>query len=138
MAGKVITGTSTDLNKLTGITTGVVVMQFVDPDGNPLVEYNTGLNMVVTPGVPQFDFKARNRGELAADEDFVANINRTEFYMRGPRTDQQGRVTLKELIPGATYRMYAYEDGENKILEQFTVESGETRDLGEFAVARTE
>lgn len=109
-------------------------MRLVDPEGNPLVDYRPGLHMVVTPGVSQFDYEARRRGELGADEDFVANINRSGFYRNGPRTDKEGRVTLLELIPGATYRMYAFENGENRVLKQFTVEYGETLDLGEFVV----
>jgi hypothetical protein len=136
-------GATAHLRAGSGMTTVVIKpcgeaqIRFVDPEGQPHAEMRPGLRMVVTPGAFGLDFDAMNRGELAADEDFVANINRTNYYWDGPKTDKDGIVTLLELIPGATYRLWSLEKGEHKVLRQFSVESGEHLDLGEFTIERT-
>ena len=86
--------------------------------------------MVVTPGEHEHDYEAAKRGELLADADFVSNIDRTNYWP-APETDNQGNVVFPALIPGATYRLSAFEDGKPKVLKQFTVESDEQLKLGD-------
>lgn len=71
--------------------------------------------------------KAREQGSLAADSDFLANIDR-RHYWDGPKTDEQGRVTYPALIPGATYRIAAVSAG---VLREFVAISGKTIELAD-------
>ena len=115
---------------------GEAKARFIDEEGNPHVDYRIGLRMVITPGVFGLDSAARSRGELSADEDFIASINHSDYYWNGPRSDQEGSLILAELIPDATYRMWAFEKGKHKVLKEFRVKSGENLDLGEFTIVR--
>jgi hypothetical protein len=90
--------------------------------------------MVVTPGRPPYDFEAAKRGELAADSDFVVNIDRAN-YRNASVTDAEGRITLPALIPGATYRIERIEKGNSVVDKEFTVEGSAAIDLGEITVA---
>jgi hypothetical protein len=112
---------------------GTALARFVDPDGNPHVGFQPGLEMIVTPGAHQYDRAAAERGELAADVDFVANIDRRNYWS-GPETDEQGKVTFPALIPGATYRLSTFEDGNPVLLKQFTVAPGEQLELGDVTI----
>jgi len=69
-------------------------------------------------------------GVLAADEDHVANHDYVN-YRNGPKTDADGRMELIALIPGATYRILG--NIKRKLTHKdFTVEAGQTIDLGEI------
>ncbi len=91
------------------------------------------LYFILMPGVAQYDFEARKLGKLAADEDFVENIDRVNYGMggAGPKLDDEFRVTYPALIPGATYRLQTTFD-QSWGYKEFTAKSGETVDLGEF------
>jgi hypothetical protein len=89
--------------------------------------------MVVTPGPHELDRDAADRGELAADSDFVANIDRTN-YRPAHATDRDGRLVYPALIPGATYRFIRYDDGKPSIVKEFSVEPGQEMDLGEIVL----
>ena len=112
---------------------GTATARYVDPEGNPHVGFRPSLHMIVTPGTHEHDQAAAKRGELAADADFVSNIDRTNYWP-GPETDNQGRIRFPALIPGATYRLGTFEDGKPKVIKQFSVESGEQIDLGEISI----
>jgi hypothetical protein len=114
---------------------GQAVARFVDEDGQPLADIRPGLHMVVTPGVNELDFTARKRGELVADTDFLANIDRVNHWDRPP-TDKDGRTTYPALIPGATYRILQSVNGEPHTAREFTVESNQLLDLGEIVLER--
>ena len=70
-------------------------------------------------------------GKLWADVDFVGNIDGTN-YRPAPKTDEQGRVTLPALIPGAIYRIDSHKN--DKVLKEFSVKPGEQLDLGDIAI----
>jgi hypothetical protein len=72
-----------------------------------------------------------NKTELTSDQDFVSNFDR-EHYWNKPLTDEQGRCTFPALIPGATYRLFAYDKSGNLFDKDFSVKSGETLDLGDI------
>jgi hypothetical protein len=112
---------------------GQATARFVDGEGQPLAGFRASLHMVVTPGVAEHDFEAARRGELAADSEFVSNIDRTNHWHLPP-ADKDGRITFPALIPGATYRFTTYDDGKPTIAREFTVESGQEVDLGEIAI----
>jgi hypothetical protein len=86
------------------------------------------LQLVVSPG-PSFDAALR-RGTLAAE---VVTVN---ISIGGPKempqgTDKQGQVTLRGLIPGATYRLLG---PKREPVKDFTVEAGKTLDLADVVM----
>jgi RNA polymerase sigma factor (sigma-70 family) len=107
---------------------GAAATRLLDGEGKPLAGRRLGLDLVVTPGAQRFDLKAYDRGEPIADEDYVANIDRLNYW-EGPQTDANGRVTLPALIPGATYRIVGLDDRDHIIKCEFQVESGKTLQL---------
>jgi RNA polymerase sigma factor (sigma-70 family) len=107
---------------------GSAAVRLVDAQGKPVARQYPWLEMVVTPGSDRHDFKAHEAGQLAADADFVANIDRLNHWNR-PATDAQGRVNFPALIPGATYRLVEPADMGDSIKKEFTAESGKTVEL---------
>lgn len=89
------------------------------------------LYFTLMPGVAKY--AAQRLGKLAADEDFVGNIDRVNYGMDdvGPKLDDEFRITYPALIPGATYRLQTSFD-QSFGYKEFTAKSGETLDLGEF------
>jgi hypothetical protein len=91
--------------------------------------------MVVTPGRFKFDPATYRLGQLAADEDFVQNIDR-QNQTPSPKTDANGILTFKFLIPGAAYRVNGGRKGELAALKEFTAEADKTVDLGDIVADR--
>jgi protocatechuate 3,4-dioxygenase beta subunit len=114
---------------------GQAAARFVDREGRPLADFRPALTMVVTPGANAVDAGAARRGELAADEDNVANIDQRNHWS-GPQTDAQGRVTFGALIPGATYRILGYMENSIVVAREFTAEAQQTIELGEIVLQR--
>jgi protocatechuate 3,4-dioxygenase beta subunit len=108
---------------------GQATARFVDSQGEPLDKFNANLYMIVTPGVPEFSNESE-QGKLAADSDFAANVDRMNHDKVG--RDEKGRSIYPALIPGATYRLSTYKDGEPVVFKEFSVEPGQQLDLGEF------
>jgi RNA polymerase sigma factor (sigma-70 family) len=104
---------------------GTAETRLLDTEGKPLPGRRVGLNLVVTPGSSRMDNKAYDRGELTADEGFVANIDRRNHW-DGPLTDADGRVTFPALIPGASYRIEELDDPDHIVKCEFKAESGKT------------
>ncbi len=70
----------------------------------------------------------------------MINLDR-KHYWNGPLTDAEGRITLPDLIPGATYRIYdsSTMNVENlgvQVRKDFTVKPGETLDLGDIRIEK--
>lgn len=113
---------------------GAATLRFVNPAGEPLpAGLSLGLHMVVTPGALKFDREASQRGELAADEDFISNIDRVN-YGSGGLTDEQAEVRYPVLIPGARYRFFNYVNGRPITSADFVAQSGVTHEIGEIEV----
>ncbi len=109
--------------------------RILDSQGEPRVGIRVALEMVVTPGPHQLDREAGRRGELLSDAALVEIIDNTNYRLGRPKTDDQGNITFPALIPGATYTLTVFEDGDGykpNVLKQFSVESGETLDLGDI------
>ncbi|MBL8850925.1 MAG: carboxypeptidase regulatory-like domain-containing protein, partial [Planctomycetaceae bacterium] len=107
---------------------GSAKAKLVDQDGGPIDSRSVGVHMVVTPGPSQFSQLAYRMGLLMADEDYYSNITRIFSWDNAPATP--GEATFDLLIPGATYRVPNPNGGMLATSVDFTVESGETRDLG--------
>jgi RNA polymerase sigma factor (sigma-70 family) len=104
-------------------------VRFVNDRSEPVARTHSHLEMVITPGVHRYDFKASQKGELAADGDMITNLDR-QNYWSGPLSDANGRLTLPALIPGATYRLLL-KLNPTVVIKDFTVAAGKTIDLGD-------
>ena len=81
-----------------------------------------GLRLIITPGP---DWEEINKNIDVIPGDFAYQINLDDDPDNRPRPGPDGRMTLRNLIPGATYRFRGRE---------FTPEPGQTVDLGEVVV----
>ena len=77
---------------------------------------------------------------LAADAAYMPNVDRIH-YGKGPLTDSDGRITLPALIPGALYRISDRStindrDKGVQVRKDFTVNPGETLDLGDILIEK--
>ncbi len=118
---------------------GSATTRFVDTEGKPRVDFEPGLKIVMTPGAGTFrpprDPESR---QWLADEDFVANFDRLNHWS-GPRTDAQGRCTFPALIPGANYRLDAFDKATSKwVTNDFSVKPGEALQLPDTVLKRSE
>ena len=114
---------------------GTATTRLLDEDGKPIAKAQAWLEMVVTPGAAVYDFKKLyEKGEMAADSDFVANIDRPNprNLPTDSQTDADGKIAFHRLIPGATYRIVDIGDKDNMIKAEFKVESGKTIKLGDI------
>jgi RNA polymerase sigma factor (sigma-70 family) len=108
---------------------GQATTRLLDGDGKPMAKYSLWLELVVTPGCSRYDLKrAYEKGELAADSEYVVNIDRVN-YRDGPFTDAEGRITFPALIPGATYWIVEVGDKDEMVKCEFKAESGKTVEL---------
>jgi RNA polymerase sigma factor (sigma-70 family) len=92
------------------------------PDYNEARGQLAGLRLVITPGP---DWEEINKNIDVIPGDFAYQINLDDVQERPPHPGSDGRITLGNLIPGATYRFRGRE---------FTPEPGQTVDLGEVVV----
>jgi hypothetical protein len=115
---------------------GSAVARFINADGKPLGNHRPPLEIVVTPGHHSFDRKSSEQGKFIADADFVANVDRLNYW-KGPSTNSQGRITLSALIPGAKYRIVLSGPQNFVKPKDFTVESGKTTDLGDLSIRQS-
>ena len=106
---------------------GTAKVRFVNSDGSVRTDMSFDFNLVVTPGVPRYDFEAARNGEKAADEDFVANIDRAGEEL-SRTTSSTGEHVYENLIPGAMYRITKMADGKVTENVDFVAKSGETID----------
>jgi RNA polymerase sigma factor (sigma-70 family) len=105
---------------------GEATTRLVDRDGKPLAKYSLWLELAVTPGASSYDLKRLyEKGELAADSENVANIDRVN-HGEPPLTDASGRITFPALIPGATYWIVEIGDKDDMVKCEFKAESGKT------------
>ena len=119
---------------------GAARARFVGPDGKPVVGRLPRylIQMIVTPGIP---FSIDDRTGLPAADCGVLNEVDPVNYPTAPAPDAQGRITLPDLIPGATYRFVDFTTflrGQSgpTIRKEFTVKPGETLDLGDIRIEK--
>jgi hypothetical protein len=110
---------------------GKATLKVLDGKSEPFPGYGS-VEMVVTPGASRYDADAYRRGELAADADYVSNVDRTNNAV----SDDEGRLNLPALIPGASYRVLAFRNGESHVFKEFQAKANETLDLGDLIVPR--
>jgi len=110
---------------------GTAKFRFVNDKGEALADYQPRLKIEVMPGAPATGYNEPDQ-PLWADTIIWDNIARPA---KMPKTDADGRVTVADLIPDATYRVSFI--GKNGMLDEgyeFVIRSGETIDVGEVMI----
>ena len=110
--------------------------RFIDPEGKPVARIFPLFEILGTPGPHEDSRSPKDQAQLAADAAYMPSVDR-EHYWRGPLTDALGRITLPDLIPGASYRVSDSSDRAEKgvrVRKDFSVKPGETLDLGDFLI----
>jgi hypothetical protein len=113
---------------------GVAKVRFVDKDGRPLANMRVGVEIPISPGVSFFDPAAQQEYQLMADCAWLGNLdpdNNRELH-----TDAQGRVVLRNLIPGARHWIVGTRPtGEMfRLPGEILAEAGKTVDLKTITV----
>jgi protocatechuate 3,4-dioxygenase beta subunit len=122
---------------------GAARARLVDPRGQPVARsrdtYGSHMTMmVVSPGPHRLSQDQAEQARLSADEDFIARFDPVH-YQKGLVSDDKGRLNLTGLIPGATYRIYdgtMSESAGPRLRKEFTVQPGETLDLGDILIEK--
>ena len=81
---------------------GKATARFVGPDGKAVANLGTVayIELLMTPGSPQFARGMMERSQLAADATLMNNVDPTHYDdRRGLVTDNEGRINLPDLIP---------------------------------------
>jgi RNA polymerase sigma factor (sigma-70 family) len=108
---------------------GRAVARFVDPAGKPVAGHRPLIDIAITPGAWRYDSEAWRKGQLLADAEHLANVDRHNYW-NGPQTDADGRITFPALIPGVTYQIPTFRKGEAALGREFVAVSGKTFDAG--------
>jgi hypothetical protein len=119
---------------------GQAKARFLRPDGRPVVKHDPDFEYIATPGPHPFTKDEEQQAELAADVERMANLDR-KHYWDGVFTDDEGRITLPSLIPGARYRINDFTTVNDpakgpQVRRDFTVKPGETLDLGDILIEK--
>lgn len=111
---------------------GTAHARFASSDGHPLPGFRPVIWLLLPPGNHDSARDLRSMIANGLDADDAVWLSRADptHYGDGPRTDADGKLTLMNLIPGATYRI-SLADGESK---DFAVESGKDIDLGDLVI----
>jgi hypothetical protein len=129
----------TDL-KVTLQPCGQAKARFLGPDGRPVVKHFPNFEYIATPGPHPFTADKKQQAELAADAEWMVNLDR-KHYWDGVFTDGEGRIALPSLIPGARYRINDFTTVNDpakgpQVRRDFTVKPGETLDLGDILIEK--
>jgi hypothetical protein len=104
---------------------GSALVRFVDSKGKPLANYHPAVELILVPGIPL-------TGEPVLDKRPGADVA-SPFPRPGAPTDAQGRLTLRPLIPGATYRITDFDNG-RVVKSEFKVEAGQKMELPDITI----
>jgi hypothetical protein len=118
---------------------GRATVRLVGTDGKPIAGIFPQLEILGSPG-PRWDTRNdREQAELAADTVYVSSVD-PRYHRNLPRSGADGRITLPDLIPGATYRIsgsFLFAPTKlDPVYKDFTVKPGETIDLGDFTIEK--
>jgi beta-lactamase regulating signal transducer with metallopeptidase domain/protocatechuate 3,4-dioxygenase beta subunit len=111
---------------------GKAVARFVNAEGSPLAKLSPLPSIVLSPN--RFDI-VDGQPRRAVWADHVYMIDRDEMRDSPERmTDKDGRFTFRALIPGAPYGIGVLNHSLQDYDRSFSVESGETVELGDVKV----
>jgi len=116
---------------------GTAVLRFIDEQGQPLRNFWAG-HLVFVSAPEDFSGIIRPRWKYPKELHKVHFFDRRNYpHNASLWTDDEGRLTLTALIPGATYLMYHYSDGGSMIFTpEFCVKPAEKIILPEVVVPR--
>jgi hypothetical protein len=118
---------------------GAATMRTVNKKGEPVPHAPVSVYLIARPGVDRYDWTLMKAGAIAADMDFIQNIDRVSYHHPGSTdSDDQGRLTLPVLIPGATYAIEMNRWGDLAIGKTFVAEAAKRLDLGDVEVESPE
>ena len=78
---------------------------------------------------------AKKLGLLTANTEFITNVDRTN-YSTWPESDEQGRLSLPPLVPGATCNVVVRRAGRTFTANTFRAQANDTSELGDIVVDR--
>jgi hypothetical protein len=113
---------------------GSVKFRFLDDKGQPRAGYEPWLILIITPGALATHHYEPNQ-PLWNDNVIWQNVTSPA---KQPKTDAEGRVTIDDLIPGATYSLLYVKGGNWTQSHDFTVESNKTIDMGDVVLPEPE
>jgi RNA polymerase sigma factor (sigma-70 family) len=111
---------------------GAARVRFRDAAGKPLANYRPVVWLLTSP-----KGTAESKQLVQADQNvplalFLNRLDAGHHYVTGSKTDAEGRVTLTNLIPGATYRIIL----NDRRVHDFTVQAGQTVTLPDLTIDR--
>jgi hypothetical protein len=112
-------------------------MRFVDDQGKPVAKQEPDIELVVTPGRLRYSTDKMDADKLAADADFIANVDRANHSLP-EKSGEDGRLTVSALIPGANYHLITYAKQKFVLAKEFKAVANEMIDLGDITVERKE
>jgi len=120
---------------------GQAKMRFVGPDGKPVAKLPVWpfVQLLMTPG-PSSSGRCDLGQSLNSDAAYLVNVD-FKHHPTDRVTDADGRITLTALIPGAPYRIgdnstFNLQGKGYQLRRDFTVQPGETVDLGDILVEK--
>ncbi|QDT45292.1 Regulatory protein BlaR1 [Gimesia alba] len=128
--GKIVTEFPPDDAPIQLEQCGAATFQFEDNNGKPLADHEPLLMIIVTPGATNTAFIQPDQ-PLWFEHLFWQNIL---WPKRISKTNAEGRVTVNDLIPGATYQLQFIKKGRWASGYEFTVRPGETTDVGKVVL----
>jgi RNA polymerase sigma factor (sigma-70 family) len=113
---------------------GGAKIRIVDPRGKPLADTRVTVMLPISPGVSFFDPNGFGGPDATADEAFMGTFDSKNF--RNLRTDADGRVELRGLIPGARHWIVVDRPtgGMIRVPVHLDAVSGKTLDLKDVTV----
>ena len=119
---------------------GRATVRLVGTDGKPIAGTFPQIELLGSPGPRRDTRNPREQAELAADTVYLPSVDPV-YHRNRLRTDADGRITLPDLIPGATYRInssFLYVPTKHDpVYKDFTVKPGETVDLGDITIEKS-
>jgi RNA polymerase sigma factor (sigma-70 family) len=111
--------------------------RLVGPDAKAVAKIFPHFEILGSPGPDAWSKDPKDKALLAADATYMPNVDRKHYWGK-PFTDADGRITLPDLIPGATYRISDRSEPDKgpRVRKDFTVKPGETVDLGEILIEK--
>jgi RNA polymerase sigma factor (sigma-70 family) len=116
---------------------GTAKARLVDANGKPLAAYRGShlIAMVVTPGPYPIPQQQPNETRLLGHVGALSAIDAIN-YKDGPVSDTTGQIAFPALVPGATYRRIPSGTKGTPLSDEFTVNPGETLDLGDIVIEK--
>src|SRR5262249_40622938 len=108
-------------------------IRFLDPDGKPVRGHSPNVHQIITTGIHEFvAFSNQKLDEPFADADFIGTRHPHHPWdeMRG----EDGRITLRALIHGATYQLFDWNGNKAFVAHELKLQPGQQIDLPDMTL----